>query len=785
MKNFTLLILSSLMGLCALAQNPIFDWKQDTLSEGNTLQKMTINGDYATIAGYNNTFLTSSDGGETWTSLNLVEPHYNLIDISIEDSVGFIVTSREKLYDADQYVYTNGVIFKTTDEGETWTTIEPLFDTINDPSVNPFADLCFGVDFQAVETVNDSTAYCAARWYEYLPGDKESHSALFKTTNGGLNWRNISGDLGGSTVNCIEFKNENGFIGGSKLLYRTTITADTIVDIFPYLPGDSSAFIYDIENISETEIYVTSTSDSVFVSTDLGNSFEAFKGIDGGSDIYKLNDSTIILTDSKDMYVSVNNGQVWDKYTFPAQLYEIGGVANDSLLFLSKSTIYKVSVQNILDENFSFVEQALGNQNLQKAAFNNNNLIIVGLDLNFHQSTDGGLTWIAKEIPPIPALDELYQNIDFYGMSGLGDEAYACVNRFQLMNYPSSSDKEDVYWSGGVFYTDDNWQTYKSVDIADLGEAFAGDPTVNPYHDSCNGVNTSVIHYAGDDVLLLWARWNDFSGDTKEEHSRVFKSIDAGKNWVPLTEDLGNKYVQDIQSRGDSLYIAGRQLLLFSENAAQKELDPLPPFTDLYPNVDSNEDDAMFINAITLGNQNEFFVVTSTDSCFMTSDNGTSFKTLGNLKGANDFYKFDDNSYIIMGSRGSIFTNDGGTNWIDCDLGEVIFETGGVFNNKFYALARGSVYTNDLNNFDLKTSIPTLFTKAELKVAYTPTSINLISTNGEIEHCSVYTINGSLVTQVDPNNSIYRLNNNEYKSGIYLVNSIVGSKRYINKIAFR
>ena len=130
MKNFTLLILSSLMGLCALAQNPIFDWKQDTLSEGNTLQKMTINGDYATIVGYNNTFLTSHDGGENWTSLNLVEPHYNLIDISIKDSVGFIVTSREKLYDADQDVYTNGVIFKTTDEGENWTTIDPLFDTI-------------------------------------------------------------------------------------------------------------------------------------------------------------------------------------------------------------------------------------------------------------------------------------------------------------------------------------------------------------------------------------------------------------------------------------------------------------------------------------------------------------------------------------------------------------------------------------------------------------------------------------------------------------------------------
>lgn len=785
MKIFTFLIVFTLLAFYGNAQNPIFDWKKDTLSEGNTLQKMVINGNHATIAGFNNTFLTSNDGGENWNSLNLVKPSYNLMDISLKNSVGYIIASRVKLYDAAQDVYTNGVIFKTIDDGQTWVTLTPVFDTVNDPALNPFADLCYGLDFQAVETVNDSTAYCAARWFEYLPGDKESHSALFKTNDGGANWQNISGDLGGSTVNCIEFNGENGFIGGSRMLFSTTTTADTIVDIFPNLPGDGSAFIYDIDNVSETEVLIATTGDSVFSTTDLGNSFNTFDNIDGASDIYKLNDSTLVISDSRDIYTSTNNGQAWHKYSFPSVLYEIGGVANDSLILLAKSVIYKVSVQDILTGDFHFVAQDLGNSNHQKVAISDNNLIIVGLYLNFHQSTDAGITWNTKEIPEIPDLENLYKNIDFYGLSGVGNEAYACINRHKLMDYPSSSEKEDVYWSGGVFYTNDNWQTYKSVDIADLGEAYASDPSANPYHDSCNGVNTSVIHYVGDNVLLLWARWNDFSGATKEEHSRVFKSIDGGKNWIPLTEDLGNKYVQDIQSRGDSLYIAGNKLLLFSENAAQNVLDPLPSFTDLYPSIDIDEDDAMFINAIELGTENEFFVVTSSDSCFMTTDNGASFKTIGNMKGAFDFHKFDNNSYIIMGSRGSIFTDDGGTTWLNCDPGETIFEIGGIYNDKFYALARSYTFSNSVNKFDLLTTAPKLYAKAELRITYGSNSVELISSEGIIESCTVYSMSGRIVKQTNPNNRVFRLQNNQFKPGIYIVHSIIKGQRYVNKVALR
>jgi len=285
MRIFMLFIFLSLTAGYSSAQNPIFDWKKDTLSLGNTLQKMTINGDHATIAGFNNTFLTSNDGGENWKPINLVKPSYDLMDISIKESVGYIVTSREKFYDAAQDVYTNGVIFKTTDNAQTWLTLEPIFDTINDPALNPLADLCFGMDFQAVETANDTTAYCAARWFEYIPGGKESHSAVFKTGDGGISWQNISGDLGGSSVSCISFNGENGFIGGSNILLKTTVSADTVVNIFSEFPGSGSVYVYDIENVSETEVLITTTSDSVFVTTDLGNSYNAFKGIDGASDI--------------------------------------------------------------------------------------------------------------------------------------------------------------------------------------------------------------------------------------------------------------------------------------------------------------------------------------------------------------------------------------------------------------------------------------------------------------------------------------------------------------------
>jgi photosystem II stability/assembly factor-like uncharacterized protein len=314
MKNFTFLMIFSLLALLASAQQATFDWVETELSDGNNLKGMTINDSVGMIAGYGNTFLKSVDYGTSWDTLKLFDPLFNLPDISIKGSVGYIVTAREKAYDAVPDVIASGVILKTTDGGETWETIvTPTIGNDDNPALSPSATLSYGLDFQSVETVNDSVAFCGLRWYEYSPtgkDGKEDHSGVFKTTDGGENWINVSGDLEGKTITTITFNGDNGFVGGLKMLFKASASSDTLKDIYNLFPNDGNVYFSDIEMIDDNEIYFSTVSDSILYSTDGGSSFNKFPGIKGGWDIFKVNDSTLVVGGSKNKsFVSTNYGQ--------------------------------------------------------------------------------------------------------------------------------------------------------------------------------------------------------------------------------------------------------------------------------------------------------------------------------------------------------------------------------------------------------------------------------------------------------------------------------------------
>lgn len=779
MKNFTLLIIFGLLASISVAQTATFNWESTEMSAGNILQKMSITGNTAVIAGFDNTFLKSTNGGESWDTLNPINPIFNLSDISVKGSVGYIVSSSEKLYDAEPDVYANGVILKTIDGGQTWATIEsPILGDGIDSTLSPNASICYGYNFTAVETVNDSVAFCTMRWYEYLTDGKNTHGGVFKTTDGGANWINVSGDLG-AAMSSIVFSGNSGYVTGNKKLFKATANSDTLVDIFSKLPGDGTDYIWDIDIVDENEVLLTTTSDSVYFSYDGGNTFDKFPGIKGGMDVLKINDSTIVVSgNSNKSFVSTDNGETWNGLGVGASVWEIAGVINDSLNLLTKSAIYKCSLTNLLTGNYNFIATTVADGNIQKAFIADENTVtIVGNDGIFLKSTDAGLSWTPVEMPENPAMKAFYENLDFNDLSNIGDEAYVCFNRRLFVDHPSSSELEDIFWSGGILYTDDNWETSIALDMAKLGKANPTDPAKNPNHASCNGVNTSTIHYMGNGVVLVWARWFDYSTDQKVEHSMVFKSTN-NKDWTPITDDLGNKYIQDIKSAGDTVYIAGKETLL-------KSVDAGATFINLYPVLDEDEDDAMFINAVKLGAYNELFIVTYADSIRHSTDGGATFKVLGDVKGANDFYKFDQNSYFIMGGSGkSRFTNDGGETWQDGHPGSTIFEIGGVYNNKFYALAKGNIFTNSFNNFELLTSIQGMVTNDEISIRYKTNSIELVSSEKTIEKCSVYSITGKLVSVYEPNERSYELLRSNYNSGIYILDAVIEGKRYAKKIVF-
>jgi len=781
MKNFTFFIIFSLFAIFTTGQNAIFDWQETELSDGNNLQKMTVNGDIAVIAGFGNSFFKSIDGGETWDTLILKYPEFNYMDISIKNSVGYIVSGKEKMYDASPDVYASGVIMKTIDGGATWTTIvAPMLGDTDSSAVSPSAALSFGWDFQSVEAVNDSVAFCGLRWYEYTPSKNISHSGVFKTSDGGANWINMSGDMGSNVITSIVFNGDNGFAGGKELLFKASASSDTLIDIFAAMPGDGTDYITDITIVDSSELYISTMLDSIYLSNDGGTTFGKFGTVKGGWDICKLNDSTLVVAGGKSKsYVSTNNGQSWSLLGISTSVWEIAGVINDSINMLTKGVIYKCAVADLVAGNYNFVQQIVNGSNLQKAFIaDENNMIIVGSDGGFFKTTDAGLTWSPVAIPENPALNAMYEDIDFNGLTNNGDEAYVCFNRFKFVDYPSSSENHDIYWSGGIVYTDDNWETNKSLDIAKIGKADSDDITKNPNHVSCNGVNTSVVKLLDNGSLLLWARWYDYSTGIKVEHSRVFKTTDGGKNWTVITKDFEKNYVQAIAASGDTIYIAGYQILLKSTDGGDN-------FTDLYANLDEGEDDKMFINSITLGNENQFFLTTSVDSVYMTADGGVTFQTLSNSKGANDIFVFDYNSWIMMGTTGkSKFTNNEGETWADCHPGSSIWEIGGIYGDKFYALAKGKVFTNLVENFDLTTSIKEIKLDNELTVRYKPLSIEVVSLENEIERCKVYSITGKLISDYEPNNRSYELQRSNFQPGIYILDATIAGKRHTKKIVF-
>ncbi|MFV0593308.1 MAG: hypothetical protein ACK5M7_18190 [Draconibacterium sp.] len=784
MKNYTLTFIIVCLSFLSVAQNPVFNWEMTKLSENN-LKVMAIDGDTAVIAGYDNSFFKSTNGGTSWDTLNLIGPESDFYDISVKNNTGYLVSRASKLYDAKHDVYANGVLLKTANGGQTWTAIDaPVFLPENDETLSPDNTLCYAIDFQSVEIVNDTIAFCALRWYVYNDTGYDKHAGIFKTKDGGNTWQNISGDMSGDLTTCIVFSGETGFAAGSKHLFKLSASVDTVIDYFGNMNSNGKGFIYDISLVDENEVYLVTTADSIYYSMDGGTSFGKFPGLKGGLDISNINDSTIVVCgNTGKSYVSTDSGQSWQNLNLSTSIWEIAGIMDDSLHLLANSAIYKIGINDLLSGNYNYSIQALGNGNLQKAYIaSQNEMTVIGFNGSFYRTTDGGLSWSPVTLPHIPELDRFYENIDFDGLSMNGNTGYASFNRFKFVDYDAGG-PDDIYWPGGIIYTSDSWNTWNFLDISKIGKAYPDDPGMNPNHAACTAVNTGLLNYSDDNVLLLYCKWLDYSSG-KTEHGRIFKTLDGGANWTVISEDLSNRIVNTIVSKGDTLYIGGNKTLLKTTNAELKTGNSILEFTNLYPMLDEGENDAMFVNAVWADND-ELFVVTMTDSCFMSTDGGATFSSLGSVKGSFDFYRFDSNSMIILGPEGkSVFTNNT-TDWIACYPGSTIFKIGGIYNNKLYGLAKGEIYSTGITALDISTYTPLIIARNELNVHYNSGSVEIISDNKEIERCILYSISGKIVSVQEPNNRICRFNTNQYQAGIYIVKSLVEGKAFSNKIIFK
>jgi len=200
--------------------------------------------------------LKSTNGGQSWFDI----PVPNLTG-GPTSFIGPFVVGRD---DSDVLYAGRDVIYKSTNGGATWA-----------PTNNGFALDGNPVLAMAISPVNSEVVYAATAPLLQRPG-------VFRTTNGGITWENVTGSLpnrfpGDIAVDPIDdatvYLAFSGF--GSSHLFKSTNHGDTWIDIGQDLPDvPTSAVIVDPEY--PNHIYVGNDL-GVYVSIDGGVSWQEFQ----------------------------------------------------------------------------------------------------------------------------------------------------------------------------------------------------------------------------------------------------------------------------------------------------------------------------------------------------------------------------------------------------------------------------------------------------------------------------------------------------------------------------
>ncbi len=347
-----------------------FNWYSKDLEETENYIKgidTTLNSLF--LAGYGDYIAKSTDGGATFNKVSLPSKSdmiYASVDLQFSgygqgsDSNAIASTRRYLLADypsSDDRTdyYMPGVLLSTTDNWETATVIDDseIGDSYGDDvSLNPYADGCCCQDYFAAECVNDTVMYVFVAWYDTTGVDyssKTKYARVFKTSDAGVSWDTVTADLGSIYIKTINFEGDTGYITGNKTLLKTTDAGATVVSLLDKLTdlGATSPYVQNATFSGDT-LYVTTSSDSLFVSYDGGESFSVLSEVSGANDFVAVDyNSFMTLGSTTKCFYTNDAGTNWDDCTPGITVLRSGGILADNIIALCKSSIYKLPVSGL------------------------------------------------------------------------------------------------------------------------------------------------------------------------------------------------------------------------------------------------------------------------------------------------------------------------------------------------------------------------------------------------------------------------------------------------------
>jgi len=743
MKGFALFIL--IVTLFIFSPSVYAQWIPYDTGTGKTLMKLCpISGQGAMLSGKDTLLMKTTDGGASWTQVQLTLPQkipYDFMDIAFSDQLnGYVAGTKAKDLSG---TYQNGTMLHTTDGGDTWTPV-PL-SAFSDGSSNITTDPMAGekANFSSVVALNNDTIFTSLSWSD--PATGTTYGYIFRSTDAGASWQITSPDFGRSTINRIAFNASRGYAIGSLGAFLTTTNRG---DSWNDLSNSSLGSLNDIiPALGDTAVIAGQYGVSTTV--DGGTTIVPSDSIIYAFDAFVLDDTTFLSIGGRDTKTArtIDKGKTWQSANIgqTTTLFHLDEFAGKVWALGSNGIMEHIGPNEILDPKADFTYTQTDNEYTFTNQAENfgtltwdfgDGVVMDGIDPTHAYPAFGAydvtltatnavasVTSVAQTVAvnnitslwtqvPINSDTHLAKLVQLNNRSavllGLKGEIFRSTDGGLTWPKVAVSDTLSSYVPMDMKFEADSTHGYISfyfggnnnfiISTADSGKTWSPLPLTNFSDGSGNyltdlaaGANVKFMPLAtvGDTVYTA-ARWSN-PADSKEYHGFIFKSTDHGTTWTKTSDDLYNGYTSylfamEFSADGKTGYIGGNRTIW-------KTSDYGKTWT-MTANANLGAiSDILLINPDTVYMSSSAGMVASTDGMATYNLLSTSVMT--------DMIRVGDSTLIAGKINQMIQTSsDWGTTWQSADTGRpAYFYELANFGDKVFILSNSALYFSLQDNF--------------------------------------------------------------------------------------
>lgn len=443
---------------------------------------------------FGNGIFKSIDGGLNWEEYRFGDYWYGYNgQVCINpNNTNIIYASGRQVYNISSWKSCMAV-YKSTDGGKNW-----VLRKFESSSEYGYAR-CIAID-----PLNPNIIYTGG----YYSDGNKTHGKLYKSSDGGENWEDITGPIEGYPESIvIDSSNPSKiYVGTYRGIYRSSNGGDT------WHENDDYAYAYALAiDPFNSNILYAGAYGKCYKSIDGGVSWIGYtEGIYGSCNrILAISGfpTKIFYGSSIGIYKSDDRGVTWKESHSGIKAHEIWVLAvapsSPNIIYASDNTLFKSSdfgnIWKILTDYPWFYSITVNPNDAD-------DLFGVGYG-GIYRSVDGGNSWTE--------IYDVYSGYDLVINKNNINHIFAAGRAKSGSNYPMALFKST---DSGT-----NWKTYNITSTDGYAYAVALDPN-------------------NDNIIYVGGYYYDNQGTRR---GGLFKSINGGKDWINIGEEI-SRYIYDI-----------------------------------------------------------------------------------------------------------------------------------------------------------------------------------------------------------------------------------------------